>query len=263
MPSGYAHYRFGTQIISLLPADVRGPILRNRALFDMGLHGPDFLFFHHFLKKTPLYHLGSAYHQKSGQDFFTQACAHAKQNPSEGAFAYLYGMLAHYCLDSHCHPFVYDMTDDTGLSHSELETEFDRHLMSLDGIKKPHEANISKHLKLNKAEFQIVAGFYPEASVKDVSRCIRSMGLSQQLLTIPTPLGHGIVVTFTWVAGGNTSGKVMTVGPDPKCDHLDQKLLELYEQALKKYPALLEQLNHHLAYGEPFGDDFKANFDRG
>lgn len=263
MPSGYAHYRFGTQIISLLPADVRGPILRNRALFDMGLHGPDFLFFHHFLKKTPLYHLGSAYHQKSGQDFFTQACAHAKQNPSEGAFAYLYGMLAHYCLDSHCHPFVYDMTDDTGLSHSELETEFDRHLMSLDGIKKPHEANISKHLKLNKAEFQIVAGFYPEASVKDITRCIRSMALSQQLLTIPTPLGHGIVVTFTWVAGGNTSGKVMTVGPDPKCDHLDQKLLELYEQALKQYPALLEQLNHHLAYGEPFGDDFKANFDRG
>lgn len=263
MPSGYAHYRFGTQIISLLPADVRGPILRNRALFDMGLHGPDFLFFHHFLKKTPLYHLGSAYHQKSGQDFFTQACAHAKQNPSEGAFAYLYGMLAHYCLDSHCHPFVYDMTDDTGLSHSELETEFDRHLMSLDGIKKPHEANISKHLKLNKVEFQIVAGFYPEASVKDITRCIRSMALSQQLLTIPTPLGHGIVVTFTWVAGGNTSGKVMTVGPDPKCDHLDQKLLELYEQALKKYPALLEQLNHHLAYGEPFGDDFKANFDRG
>lgn len=263
MPSGYAHYRFGTQIISPLPADVRGPILRNRALFDMGLHGPDFLFFHHFLKKTPLYHLGSAYHQKSGQDFFTQACAHAKQNPSEGAFAYLYGMLAHYCLDSHCHPFVYDMTDDTGLSHSELETEFDRHLMSLDGIKKPHEANISKHLKLNKVEFQIVAGFYPEASVKDITRCIRSMALSQQLLTIPTPLGHGIVVTFTWVAGGNTSGKVMTVGPDPKCDHLDQKLLELYEQALKKYPALLEQLNHHLAYGEPFGDDFKANFDRG
>ena len=25
----------------------------------------------------------------------------------------------------------------------------------------------------------------------------------------------------------------------------------------------LEQLNHHMDYGEPFGDDFKANFDRG
>ena len=59
MPSSYAHYRFGTQIIPMMPADVRGPILRQRALFDMGLHGPDFLFFHHFVKKTPLYRLGN------------------------------------------------------------------------------------------------------------------------------------------------------------------------------------------------------------
>lgn len=263
MPSGYAHYRFGTQILSMMPADVRGPILRHRALFDMGLHGPDFLFFHHFLKKTALYQLGSDYHEKSGQDFFAQACNYVKEHPSEGAYSYLYGLLAHYCLDSGCHPFVYDMTDDTDLSHSELETEFDRYLMQLDGIKKPHETNISRHMKLKKEEYALVAGFFPEASSKDVTHCIRNMALSQQLLTIPTPLGHGVVVTFTWVAGGNTSGKVMTVGPNPKCDHLNKKLLGLYEQALVKFPSLLEQLNHHMAYGEPFGADFKANFNKG
>ena len=263
MPSGYAHYRFGNQIIPQMPADVRGPVLRHRALFDMGLHGPDFLFFHHFFKKTSIYQLGSFYHQKSGRDFFTTMCAHVNAQPSEAATAYLYGLLAHYCLDSACHPFVYEMTDDTGLEHSELETEFDRYLMALDGIKKPHEANISKKLKLKKEEYAVVAGFYPEISVKETTACIRSMALSQRLLTIPTPLGHGVVVTFTWVAGGNTSGKVMTIGPDPKCDHLDSKLLERYEQALMKYPLLLEQLNHHMAYGEPFGDDFRANFDRG
>lgn len=263
MPSSYAHHRFGMQAIPLMPADIRGPVLRQRALFDMGLHGPDFLFYHSFIKKTPLYDLGCAYHNMSGHAFFMKACEHFRQQPSEAAFAYLQGLLAHYCLDSHCHPFVYDMTDDTGLSHSELETEFDRYLMTLDGIKKPHEANISRHLKLKEAEYQVVAGFFPEASVKDVTRCIRSMALSQQLLTIPTPLGHGVVVTFTWVAGGNTSGKVMTVGPDPKCDHLDTTLLSLYEQALAKFPDYLDQLNHHLTYGEPFGEEYNANFDRG
>ena len=263
MPSGYAHYRFGKLIIPQLPADIRGPVLRQRALFDMGLHGPDFLFFHHFFKQTDLYRLGSMYHKQSGRDFFTAACAHAKQHPSEAVFAYLYGLLAHYCLDSHCHPFVFEMTDDTGLSHSELETEFDRHLMTLDGVKRPHEANISHHLRLKKEEYEVVAGFFPEASVKDVIRCIRGMALSQRLLTIPTPLGHGVVVTFTWAAGGNTSGKVMTVGPDPKCEHLDQKLLEFYQQALDRFPDYLEQLNAHLFHNEPFGDDFNANFDNG
>lgn len=263
MPSGYAHYRFGKQIIPLMPADVRGPVLRHRALFDVGLHGPDFLFFHHFFKKTPLYQLGCRYHGKSGQDFFTAACAHVKQQPSEAATAYLHGLLAHYCLDSTCHPFIYAMTDEGLPSHSELETEFDRYLMHLDGVKKPHETNISHALRLQKEEYQVVAGFYPEITAADAAACIRSMALSQRLLTIPTPLGHGVVVTFTWVAGGNTSGKVMTIGPDPKCDHLDGQLLELYNRALEKYPLLLEQLNHHMAYGAPFGEDFKANFDRG
>lgn len=263
MPSSYAHHRFGSQVISLMPADVRGPILRHRALFDIGLHGPDFLFFHHFVKKTPLYQLGNTYHEKSGRDFFSAACAYVKQQPSEAAFAYLYGLLAHYCLDTRCHPLVYSMTDNTDLDHSELETEFDRYLMKLDGIKKPHETNISRHLKLKKEDYEVVAGFFPEASAKDVTHCIRNMALSQRLLTIPTPLGHGVVVTFTWVAGGNTSGKVMTVGPNPKCNHLNKELLDLYEQALAKFPDFLEQLNHHMAYGEPFGDDFKANFDRG
>ena len=263
MPSAYAHYRFGTHMIPRMPADIRGPVLRHRALFDMGLHGPDFLFFHSFFKKTPLYQLGSIYHQKSGKDFFSAACAHAKQQTTEEAIAYLHGLLGHYCLDSGCHPFVYDMTDDTGLEHSELETEFDRHLMHLDGIKKPHETNICHALRLDREEYGTVAGFYPEISTKDAAACIRSMWLSQKLLTIPSPLGHGIVVTFTWVAGGNTSGKVMTVGPNPKCSHLVEKLRVLYDRALDRYPLLLEQMNHHMAYGAPFGDDFKANFDNG
>ena len=88
MPSGYAHYRFGKLIIPQLPADIRGPILRHRALFDVGLHGPDFLFFHHFFKQTNLYQLGSMYHKQSGRDFFTAACAHVDHPPD-------------YCMISH------------------------------------------------------------------------------------------------------------------------------------------------------------------
>lgn len=263
MPSGYAHYRFGKQVLPLMPADVRGPILRHKALFDVGLHGPDFLFFHHFFKKTPLFRLGSAYHQKSGQAFFEDACAHLKQQPSEEGLAYLYGLLTHYCLDSQCHPFVYEMTDDTDLDHSELETEFDRYLLSLDGVKRPREVNISRSLRLQNADAAVVAGFYPEITARDVASCFRSMALSQQLLTIPTVVGYTAVTTFTKFAGGNTSGKAMTLGPNPKCAHLDRKLLELYEQALARFPQFLEQLSRHMAYGEPFAGDFKANFDRG
>lgn len=263
MPSSYAHHRFGEQIIPLMPADVREPVLRNRALFHMGLHGPDFLFFHHFLKKTPLFELGSVYHEQSGREFFVRACAHLREHPSEAAFAYLHGVLAHYCLDSHCHPFVYAMTDDTDLGHAELETEFDRHLLELDGCKKPHTTNISRHIKLNKAECAVAASFYPDVTVKDAAHCIRNMALAQQLLTLPTAVGHAAVVAFTKLAGGNTSGKVMTVGENPNCAHLNPKLLAFYSRAVENYPVYLEQLSAHMAYGEPFGDEFTPNFNRG
>ena len=99
MPSSYAHHRFGTQVIPLIPADVRGPILRHRALFDMGLHGPDFLFFHSFFKKSPLFRPGSDYHAMTGKDFFSRACAGLRQHPSEAAFAYLHGV-------PHIYPFI-------------------------------------------------------------------------------------------------------------------------------------------------------------
>jgi hypothetical protein len=229
----------------------------------VGLHGPDFLCFHSFFHKTALFRLGSAYHQKSGREFFEKACAHAKRQLSEAHTAYLYGLLAHYCLDTGCHPFVYEMTDGTGLDHSELETEFDRYLMTLDGIRKPHETNISRFLQLKKEEYGVVAGFYPEITARDAAACIRSMALSQRLLTIPTAAGHGAVVAFTRLAGGNTNGKVMSVGPNRRCCHLNEKLLALYEQSLAKFPARLERLNHHMAYGAALGEQFEANFDRG
>lgn len=263
MPSAYAHYRFGTQIIPTMPADIRGPVLRYRGLFDMGLQGPDFLFFHSFIKKTPIHELGSAYHEESGRQFFSRACGQLRQNPSEAASAYLHGLLAHYCLDSLCHPLVYAMTDDTDLGHAELETEFDRYLLTLDGCKKPRESNTGRHIKLKKDDFPIVAGFYPDVSLKDVTLCIRNMALAQRLLSIPTTAGHGAVVAFTRLVGGNTAGQAMTIGPNPKCDHLDRKLLELYEKALARFPSYQEQLSAHMAYGEPLGDDFSANFNRG
>lgn len=263
MPSSYAHYRFGTHALDLMPTEIREPILRHRALFDEGLQGPDFLFFHSLFKTSPLSKLGTAYHEKSGCDFFKKACRHLQQNPSASGFSYLYGLLAHYCLDSTCHPFVYSVTENEDLAHVELETEFDRYLLALDGCKKPHAASISRRMKLRKGDHATVSGFYPDVSSRDMARCIRNMALSHRLLALPTRVGRGMVERVTQLAGGNAAAKVMTIGPNPKWSHLDEKLLELYQQALQEFPIHLEQLTSHMACGTPLGDAFNVNFNRG
>ena len=46
--------------------------------------------------------------------------------------AYLYGVICHFALDSACHPYVEKMIHASGLSHSEIEMEFDRFLLTED-----------------------------------------------------------------------------------------------------------------------------------
>ena len=44
MPAAYAHYRFGQAVFSRLPAEKQKIIQAHRALYDLGLQGPDLLF---------------------------------------------------------------------------------------------------------------------------------------------------------------------------------------------------------------------------
>ena len=53
MPSTYAHRRFGADVLQQLPAALQDQIGKNRALFDVGLHGPDLLFYYHAAKSNP------------------------------------------------------------------------------------------------------------------------------------------------------------------------------------------------------------------
>ena len=95
MPSDYAHYRFGGMVVDSLPAQQKRSIQRFRRLFDVGLHGPDLLFYYNPFWGNPLGQLGSQFHQKTGREFFETACAALKASPSEAGTAYLYGLLGH------------------------------------------------------------------------------------------------------------------------------------------------------------------------
>lgn len=39
MPTTYAHYKFGKEVMSALPRPLQNAIENNRELFDIGLHG--------------------------------------------------------------------------------------------------------------------------------------------------------------------------------------------------------------------------------
>ena len=51
MPTTYAHYIFGSEVLYLLPEKYREIAEKYRSLYDTGVHGPDILFYYDALKK--------------------------------------------------------------------------------------------------------------------------------------------------------------------------------------------------------------------
>ena len=255
MPAYYAHYRFGKQVLPSLPADVRQCIQRFRRMYDMGLHGPDiFFYYYNPLNKAVGADLARAFHRQSGREFFTRACAQAQ---SEAALAYLYGLLAHYCLDSTCHPFVHKMVDIGEARHVALESEFERYLMAKDGIAAPHTHNRGEKLKLTRGECMTVAGFYPPASGGNVIRSVRNMAFSLKFLASPSRDRNRLILEKLSPA---LTDQLIPEAPVEDFTFMIGELQTLYDEAAARFPELLDMLKNHMQTGQALTDAFETPF---
>lgn len=259
MPSIYAHYRFGAQLISKMPPKLQRTVGRFRQLYDMGLHGPDILSYQGV--PTPGGgKLRDKFHAQTGKAFFERVCRTVRLSPSEGAMAYLYGVLAHYALDSLSHPFIQRMAEQEKLSADVIVTEFDRFLLNMDGKKPPHLQDLSGHMKLTPGECETVAAFYPRVSPGAVGKSVEHMAALTHFLSLPQGsrrqwMDKGIRLVLPRV-----SGRMMPLHPNHACAALNPSLLRLYDMAADRYPVLLEQIQAHLRRGAPLGADFSVPF---
>lgn len=260
MPSHYAHYRFGTQVISGMPPEVSRSIRRFRQLYDVGLHGPDFLFYHNIFYRDPIVELGSKVHNQTGQDFFTRVCKHLRLEPNEAAMAYLYGVLAHYCLDAACHPYVCALDAEGAAGHAEIETEFDRYLLTQDGKRPAHTFDCSPHMRLTRGECVTVADFYPPVTPAAVNRSVKSMASAVKFLASPPGFRRNLLEGSVRLTGDKFARHMMSRSPNPKCVHLNADLMDLYGQAQENYPRMTEALTAHMSHGAPLGELFEPTF---
>lgn len=253
MPAAYAHYRFGKLLLKELPADARQCVQRFRRMYDLGLQGPDIFYYANPFVKTSAGKLGKQYHDLSGQELFSQACAAAG---TEAARAYLYGLLAHYCLDCACHPFVNRVTRSGSAEHIPLEAEFDRYLMAMDGIGEPHRHDYSRVLKLTRGECMTVSAFYPPATGANVHGSVRFMAFAIRFLA-----GRDREKREKLLGKVKPSLCAFFVPTEPVAAwaRMDSELLARFNRALREYPERLRQLEACRQTGEPLGEGFALN----
>ena len=260
MPSHYAHYRFGIQLLSKLPQDAQRTVGRFRQLYDMGLQGPDVFFYHNPVLNNSVSKLGSKFHQQTGTMFFERVCRFIRLSPSEGAMAYLYGVLAHYALDSLSHPFINRKAEEGKATHTEIETEFDRFLLDLDGKKPPYLQDLSGYMQLTPGQCQTVAGFYHSVSAGTIRKCVDNMAASTRFLVMPKGARRNVFEKTVKLVAPKAAGHLMTIHPNRNCSDLNPSLMRLYDMAMDRYPILLEQVQAHLRGKAPLGTDFSVVF---
>ena len=101
-----------------------------RQLYLIGLHGPDILLYYKPLKSNPVNRIGFGMHERPGMEFFRYAVkVIEKKKNKEPYLAYMYGVMCQFALDVSCHGYIDKKIAESGVTHAEIEVEFDRMLM--------------------------------------------------------------------------------------------------------------------------------------
>lgn len=234
MPTTYAHYRFGTEVLSALPRSTEQIIEANRELFDLGLHGPDILFYYGAPFPNRISAYGLHMHKKDAYDFFRSGkdVISRAEDPA-AASAYMYGFICHFVLDSECHPYIEKMIHTGGISHSEIEMELDRFLMTADRIPAARYLR-TKHICPSKKNAHVIAPFFEGISEAQVKRALAGMILCHRVLRAPGKIKRSVLFGGMRMTGLYQSYHGLVVGEtaDLRCTEYCRLLKKLYAGAV-------------------------------
>ena len=233
MPSTYAHYIFGQQIRGRLSGYERKVIDKYPELFNIGLHGPDILFYYRPLGKNKVNQLGKRIHNESGAKFFAHAAkALHTHDQYEKHLAYVYGVLCHFALDEICHGYVEQAVKETGLAHIAVEGELDRKLMIMNG-ENPVSRRLTGHIVPSMKNAIIIKDFYRGITAKEVKKALNGMVFYDRILVCPSKIKRMALYAALKVAGlyYDFHGFIIKYHENESCREQIRKLLHLYEKA--------------------------------
>ena len=240
MPGSYTHYRFGRDVLPLLPVELHARIDSHRSLFDLGLHGPDIFFYYNPLRKNPVNRLGHRMHTESGQAVFRRFAA--LDDGTNASFAYLAGFLCHFALDSLCHGYVEEMTA-MGMSHTLLEAQLDRAFLLRDG-RDPLTADLAAHIRPKSQNVRVISRFFPQLTENHVERTLKDVVFYHKLLLAkqkPKRATLNLVFRVANLQDG-FGAMVMRENEVPACVPMVKHLQELHEEAI---PAAVELISRY------------------
>lgn len=263
MPSTYTHYRMGQEVRERLPESIRKNIEQYTELYNIGLHGPDLLFYYNALSKNHVNSMGYGLHKQPGSFFFKRAAKVIKaHNLEPGYLSYVYGYLCHFALDVSCHGFVNSQIEDTGVGHLALESDLDRRFLLMDG-KNPMSQLVTGHLIPGEYTADVIKDFHPGISKEEAYKSIKDMVFYLNALVSPGKIKRGLLLGGLRLAGQYKSlgGLLIRKEENPAATPSVDRLLKLYEKGRELAVRLIEEYEIYLAGETELDPVYHTNFE--
>lgn len=208
--------------------------------------------------------LGSACTPAPRADFSPPAKQRLAALPASlraGAEAYLLGFVCHFALDSACHGYIEHKIAVSGVTHTEIESEFDRSLLLAQGIE-PLSARLTGHIVPSAENAAAIAPFFEGISAKQVQKALRSMLFYNGLLRAPCPPKRFFVNAALRLTGNykEMHGMMIAKKPVPACADSNLRLLKLMNAAAGECVALAENLSAYLGGTAELSPAFDKTF---
>ena len=262
MPSTYAHYVFGKNMLKRFPEEIAALAQAHRQLYDIGLHGPDILFYYHALTRNKVNSVGFGTHERPAKEFFAPA-KDAAARGGDAARAYLLGFLCHFALDVTCHGYIENKIAVSDVRHTEIESEFDRYLLEKEG-KDALSAKLTGHIFATAENARVIAPFFAGLTAKQVQSSLKAMLTCNELVRAPGAFKRFLVNSVLRLSGNyrEMHGMMMAKQPIPACRDSNLRLEKLMKKAEGECLSLLADYRAYEG-GAPLSSAFDRTFGAG
>ena len=230
MPASYTHQCFGNLVLeNLNDKEIKNTIDKNINYYNIGLQGPDILFFYRPLKKNSISALGSKLHEDIAREFFENALTILKSNYDKRALAYILGFINHFILDSTCHGYINKTMKDKNISHFEIERDLEQRFMIINH----DEFNfcVPKHYTINLEVAKVIAPFF-KLEAKDIFIALKSFRRFNQLFACKNKIKRNFVLTAIKIVNAKKyQGMIIREIPEKRIEKNIDVLVNQFIQA--------------------------------
>lgn len=263
MPALYAHDRFGAMTARRLDGELREIVRKYYPQFRIGLQGPDIFFFYRAYKSNRVTRYGNHLHHSFALPFFRHALKVVKTYGRDSRqYAYLLGFICHYILDSECHPYVSEMMEKTEVSHLEIEEEFEKLLLYMDG-KNAVAYPLARLVPTDDDTVEAIRPFYNDIHPKIVKQSLKDMKLVRRIFRAPGPVKRGFLNTAMKIAGkyDTYKGLMLQRKDNPKCGESNSGLLDRMVAAVDVSVRMINSFDESLQTGKDLDARFNRTFE--